>query len=213
MTCEEFERKGLDAGRDASLTAEERVAAAAHLAQCPRCAALEDSWRTAKAELHFFAVATQAAEAPSRVEMRLLQEFHTRYRTVKMRRSALMASWGLAAAALVVGTVTWIDWRESQAKPKNGAAQVQPAPDKTGNQRIASEAATIVADNSGADFTPLPGSAFSDSDPASIVRVRMQGSALVALGVPLTEDRAADWILVDLLVTDDGLPQAVRLSN
>ena len=212
MTCEEFERIGLEAGGDASLTAEERTAAAAHLASCPRCAALEESWRVAKAELRVFAAATEPAQAPARVEMRLLQEFRTQHRSRKVRRAAVISSWGLAAAALILGAVTWINWRNSQTNVKDEVAKVQPPPAGLGNPNGEIEATTISADN-GEDFTPLPGSAFSDSDAASIVRVRMQGSTLVALGVPVTEDRVADWIQVDLLVTDDGLPQAVRLSD
>ena len=211
MTCEEFERSGWDAGRDGSLTAEERAAAAAHLAQCPSCAAFDESWRAAQAELRVLAAATEAAEAPSRVEMRVRQEFRNRYRSLKARRAAVLASWGLAAAALVISSVTWIDWRNSQPKPRSDSAKVQPAPEESGTSGFGNEAATLVAARAG--FTPLPGSFFSDSDPASIVRVRMQGSTLDALGVPIAEDRAGDWIQVDLLVTDDGLPQAVRLSD
>jgi hypothetical protein len=52
-----------------------------------------------------------------------------------------------------------------------------------------------------------------DSDDASIVCVRMQRSSLSALGLPVNEERASDWIQVDLLVSEDGLPQAVRLSR
>jgi hypothetical protein len=39
----------------------------------------------------------------------------------------------------------------------------------------------------------------------------MQRGALGALGLPVNEDLANDWIQVDLLVGDDGSPRAVRL--
>jgi hypothetical protein len=39
----------------------------------------------------------------------------------------------------------------------------------------------------------------------------MQRGALSALGFPVNEDRAGEWIQVDLLVGNDGLPQGVRL--
>jgi len=45
------------------------------------------------------------------------------------------------------------------------------------------------------------------------VRVRMQRGALGALGLPVNEERAGEWIQVDLLVGNDGLPQAVRLPQ
>ena len=52
-----------------------------------------------------------------------------------------------------------------------------------------------------------------DADDAAILRVRMQRGALGALGLPVNEERANEWIQVDLLVGDDGLPQAVRLPR
>jgi len=61
------------------------------------------------------------------------------------------------------------------------------------------------------DFTFLPGALPADTDDAAIVRVRMQRSTLGALGLPVNEERAGEWIQVDLLVGNDGLPQAVRL--
>jgi hypothetical protein len=221
MTCEEFERIGWNAERDATLNAEERAAAFAHAAHCPVCAAMEDSWLAAKMELRGLATATEAAETPSRVEMRLRQEFRTRHRSLRVRRGAMVLSWGLAAAAIIFSAITWVNWRNGQhdlqaaiskdsqtAPTKTGGGAAQ-APGLSGDPGELSEA--LIAD-SGGDFTPLPGSMFMDSDSASIVRVRMQRGSLSALGLPVNEERAGEWIQVDLLVTDDGLPQGVRLS-
>ena len=52
-----------------------------------------------------------------------------------------------------------------------------------------------------------------DTDDAAILRVRVQRGALGTLGLPVNEERASEWIQVDLLVGDDGLPQAVRLPQ
>ena len=57
----------------------------------------------------------------------------------------------------------------------------------------------------------LPGAFPGGTDDAAVVRVRMQRGALGAFGLPVNEERAGDVILVDLLVGDDGLPQAVKL--
>ena len=48
---------------------------------------------------------------------------------------------------------------------------------------------------------------------ARCVHVQMQRSALGALGFTVNEEHAGDWIQVDLLVGDDGQPQAVRLPQ
>jgi hypothetical protein len=220
MTCEEFERVGWNAERDATLSTEERSAAFAHAAHCPVCAAMEDSWLAAKMELRGLAAATEAAETPSRVEMRLRQEFRTRHRSLRVRRGAMVLSWGLAAAAIIFSAITWVNWRNTRhdlqvAISKNSQTDSTKAGDGaqaaalSGDPSDLSEA--LIADSSG-DFTPLPGSMFTDSDSASIVRVRMQRGSLSALGLPVNEERAGEWIQVDLLVTDDGLPQGVRLS-
>jgi hypothetical protein len=213
MTCEEFERTRWDAERDASLTADERAAAIEHAAQCSRCAALEDSWHLAKAELRALAGATEAAETPSRVEMRLRLEFRTRHRSMRARRAAAVLAWTLAAAAAIAVAVVWINWRHSSRELQPAMAGSRPAPAKESPQDGSAGASTLVADGSPVNFTLLPGSTLSDTDAASVVRVRMQRSSLGALGLPVAEDRAADWIQVDLLVTDDGLPQAVRVPD
>ena len=62
-------------------------------------------------------------------------------------------------------------------------------------------------------FTFLPGAFAVDTEEAAILRVRLQRGALGALGLPVNEEGAAEWIQVDLLVGEDGLPQAVRLPR
>jgi hypothetical protein len=70
-----------------------------------------------------------------------------------------------------------------------------------------------VKDDSSGKFTLLPGSLPFETDETAIVRVRMQRGALGTLGLPVNEERADEWIQVDLLVGNDGLPQAVRLAR
>ena len=213
MTCNEFEKKGLDAERDASLTDAQRAAAAAHAASCPGCAALRDSWEATRLELRALAQATSTLDAPGRVEMRLRQQFRTQYHTPRARRTAVVAAWGLAAAAVIVGAVSWVKWHNSQpnnvALKPNTPASNQGFPDPN----AAGDPQTLVADNDLADFTLLPGVLPAETDGSAILNVRMQRGALGALGLPVNEDRAGEWIQVDLLVGNDGLPQAVRLPE
>jgi len=235
MTCEEFEAIGLDAERDASLSEVERVAAHEHAGACSRCAALQDSWQAAGVELRAFAEDTAMTQAPARVEMRLRQEFRTQHVTLKLRRAVVVAAWALAAAAVLAGAVSWRNWRHSQHEeatnhvnsvpgannfPENnsvaGANHQTPAEVPNGIQQRGSAGAgsseTLMAGNL-SGFTLLPEAFAADTDEAAILRVRMQRGALGALGLPVNEERASEWILVDLLVGDDGLPQAVRLPQ
>ncbi len=238
MTCEEFEAIGWDAERDASLSELEYAAAAEHAASCSRCAALQNSWQATRLELRSLAEETAAAQAPPRVEMRLRQEFRMWHRTVKARRIALMGAWGLAAAAVLVGAVSWITWHKSRAEsaaalqlPSPQSASVSSAikpdrvtpssetPVRNGQARrhagAVKNASTeaLVADNGLSGFTLLPGVLPVDTDYGEILRVRMQRGALESFGLPINEERAGEWIQVDLLVGNDGLPEAVRLSR
>jgi hypothetical protein len=74
-------------------------------------------------------------------------------------------------------------------------------------------AATLIAANDAEDFTLLPGSMPQETGDAAVVRVRLQRGALGALGLPVNEERASEWIQVDLFVGQDGQPQAVRLPQ
>jgi hypothetical protein len=218
MKCEEFEAIGLERSgvRMSELDAALRDAAAQHAARCPGCAALQESWQEARIALQTLRETTRDAETPQRVEMRLRQEFGIRHRTAKARSAAIFAAWALAAAAVLLASVNWWNWRLAQTQhpgvssgnnvKTNSPAPVSPATDTA-------DEATLVADNAAGEFTLLPGSLPQEVDDSAIVRVGMQRGALSALGLPVNEERVSDWIQVDLLVGQDGLPKAVRLPQ
>jgi len=208
MNCEQVEAIVLDLDRDATADTLERAAAVAHLSHCPRCAALQESWQAAREELRALGEETLEARAPARVEMRLRQEFRTRRRTMVARRTGAVAVWALAAAAILVGAISSWNWHQARLQ---GAAESKTA---ARSALIMSEAAAGLSsgDDSG-DFTLVPGIVPDDVEEAAILRVRMQRSSLGALGLPVNEERAGEWIQVDLLVGNDGLPEAVRLAQ
>ena len=230
MKCEEFEaisleRSGLRvAERDAAL----RDAAADHAAQCPSCAALQDSWQEARIALQALRETTRDAEAPRRVEMRLRQEFGIQHRTAKTRIAAIVAAWTLAAAAVLVGAISWIGWhngknseaakRETPAVQQVTRTSENPAQDASGGgakikPEVQGRSQVLVASNNSNDFTLLPGTVPNSLEDAAVVRVQLQRGALGALGLTVNEERATDWIQVDLLIGDDGQPQAVRFPQ
>jgi len=220
MTCEEFAAVGLDldpSGADEAL----QQAARDHLRECPQCAALQANWLALRVDLRALGTETAEANAPARVEMRLRQEFRTIHKTVKRQRMAFVAGWSLAAAAVLLCAFAWINWRhqrgpvvahkqstavQSAASQRNFGPTVPittPAGAELGD--------VLVASSSSGDFTLLPGSLPPAPEDATVVRVQMQRAALGALGLTVNEEHAGDWIQVDLLIGDDGLPQAVRL--
>ena len=218
MNCEQVEAIVLDLGRDVDADALERAAAVAHVSHCPRCAALQESWDVAREELRLLAEETLEARAPARVEMRLRQEFRARHRGVVARRVAVVAAWALAAAAIIVGAVGSWNWQHARhqeaAKQKMAAQNALPESEASAqNSESGNLSAGFSAGDDSGDFTPLPGTTLDETEEAAIYHVRMQRGSLGALGLPVNEERAGEWIQVDLLVGNDGLPQAVRLAQ
>lgn len=216
MKCEQFEMIGLERVglRMSELDVALQHAAAEHAAQCPSCAALRESWQEARTALQALRETTRDAEAPHRVEMRLRHEFGMRHRTARARSAAIFAAWALAAAAVVVAGVSWWNWKLAQdRRPDTSVGNTMKSNAAAPLVADTSDEATLVADNDAGDFTLLPGSLPQDVDDSAIVRVGMQRGALSALGLPVNEERVSDWIQVDLLVGQDGLPKAVRLPQ
>jgi hypothetical protein len=242
MNCEEFEAVGLGCDRETTAEgglrgALRRVgsterAAIEHVNTCARCAALEESWREARLELQALREATRNVGAPLRVEMRLRQEFWAKRRAMKARAAAVVGAWVLASAALLVVGMVWWNWHIAQENIPLQSVNIPAKSETRANPSLAvpaaSEVATNVSDNGQSDtasgptlvaardaeeFTLLPGSMAQGTGDAAVVRVRLQRGALGALGLPVNEERAGDWIQVDLFVGEDGQPQAVRLPR
>lgn len=222
MTCEEFQMADLDG----VLTAEDgplQRAARQHLLECPHCAALQENWQALRTDLHALGAETRGAEAPARVELRLRQEFRTKHKTLKRRRVALVAAWALAGAAVVVSAITWFNWRLQQGQianmqqTQNGQSTISAANATDAAQHVTPAGPelgeVLMASNDSSEFTLLPGTMPGSLDDATVVHVQMQRGALGALGLTVNEEHAADWIQLDLLVGDDGQPQAVRLPT
>src|SRR6266404_8932388 len=152
MKCEEFEAIGLERSglRMGELDAALRHAAAEHAAQCPNCAALQESWPEARIALQALRESTRDAETPQRVEMRLRHEFGMRHRTARARSAAIFAAWALAAAAVLFAGVSWWNWKLAQTQradvsARNAAKMNAPAPAPSGTDT--SEEVTLVADS------------------------------------------------------------------
>jgi hypothetical protein len=150
------------------------------------------------------------------------------------RRAAVVAAWALAAAAILVAAISTWNWQRARLDVASKhdvavpSAPVQtPAPTSENVSASAKENESPAAQkksfknarraaanaDDASKFTLLPGSLPAETDEAAIVRVRMQRGALGALGLPVNVERANEWIQVDLLVGNDGWPQAVRLAR
>jgi len=213
MNCEEFELRGLDVDR-ADANPLEAAAAVQHAQICSGCGALLESWREVKSDLRLLREATQLDSAPARVEMRLKQELRTRREARVPSRTVVIASWALAAAAVLAASVGWVRTRTEPVTPVSVptiSAQISGA--NTNDSNAGENETLLAADYDGGEFTQLPGSLPSESGQDSILQVRMQRGALERFGLPVDPDQAAEWVDVDFLVGEDGQPQAVRLHQ
>jgi len=122
---------------------------------------------------------------------------------------------------VLVGVTSWTSWRHQEAGNVAGRHKVSTARETAPSNSAPAEAIppaamelgdVVVAANSG-DFALLPGVIPPSLEDATVVHVQMQRSALTALGLTVNEEHGTDWIQVDLLVGDDGVPQAVRLPQ
>jgi hypothetical protein len=212
MDCEEFELRGLDLDR-ADADPQEAAAAAKHAEICGRCSAMLESWREVKCDLRLLRESTRLDSAPARVEMRLKQELRTRRETRVPRGAVVVASWALAAAAVLIASVGWLQTHRRVGQPvvsSSNAGMTSNTLQKTSN---GDGAQMLLADYDSASFTQLPGSLPSASGDESILEVRMQRGALERFGLPVDPDRASEFVDVDFLVGEDGQPQAVRLHQ
>jgi hypothetical protein len=228
MNCEEFEILGLDSQRDGAIDDAGRERAQQHARVCGRCAALGASWAAAQAELSALAESSRTLRVPPRVETRVLQQFRLKHQSRQERRFLQLATWALAAAAVIVCTLgawEWQKWRQGSL-----GANITPAPiaaldaasshatasSETNSSPVTDDSEILIAGNEGNggnDFTQLPGSSLQEMEDGAIVRVGMERASLSAFGLPVNEDEASDWIQVDLLVGSDGSAQAVRLPE
>jgi hypothetical protein len=230
MNCEEFEILGLDSQRDGSIDHDCRQRALQHARVCGRCAALGASWAAAQAELGALAENSRMLRVPSRVETRVLQQFRLKHQSRQERRFLQLATWALAAAAVIVCTLGVWDWHKWQQGTLGGnvgaaaAAARNISSPSTGSAEtnvgaVTDDSEILMAGNQGNegkggnDFTQLPGSSLQEMEDGTIVRVGMERASLAAFGLPVNEDEASDWIQVDLLVASDGSAQAVRLPE
>jgi hypothetical protein len=185
-----------------------------HLRSCPHCAALYESSLALRSDLRELAQLTSDATAPSRVEMRLRQEFRTRHTTEKSRGRVVVASWLLAAATLALVASSLVLWHRhglvNMAKTQPPSmTPVAARSDATGPEL----GGTLIAENDGDEFALIPGAIPGMLDDATVVRVQMQRGSLGALGLSVNEEHANDVVQVDLLLGADGQPQAYRLPQ
>ncbi|HVB57443.1 MAG TPA: hypothetical protein VNE63_13600 [Candidatus Acidoferrales bacterium] len=212
--CVEFEEILQDLDRPGTRGSALRENALAHAEFCDRCARLMTQAESLDFALHAIAARGTDAGAPQRVEAAVMQEFRRQKAEssgpgIRRRLAAIGAA---AAVLLVLG----FSLRHSQARHLNAGVTKETPVQNVAGAEPGDQAAENQASNLeyATPFVPLP---YAD-DPATleggtVVLVVLSRAALASLGVPVVDVSAGEQIPADIVLSEDGAPQAVRLVS
>lgn len=235
MDCSQFQGLLADIDRAGVLAAEVREQALAHAAACGECAQLLTETESLDAELQRLRKGDADLQAPVRLEAHLLREFRERKAVGARERKWRYAAVIGIAAMILLSLGLWTYRRSTRAvrapvaqksEPKAaGAPNLQasnsqpPAPTAQGAASKPINGTTQSASDQpseaeNAAFIPLP---YAD-DPGSledgaVVRVVMPRAALASFGLPVAAMEGEGTVRADLIVSEDGTPQAIRLIS
>lgn len=209
MDCMAFEEIVHELDRPGTHGVALRERALAHAESCGRCAQLLTETESLDQALHAIATTEGEQQAPAWVESALLREFQwAKAGAAKSSLARHVAALGIAAAVLLAAGLSL--HRFAPGMKGTGAGQgAQPNVSvATTNQN------TQGAVESASGFIALPYADDPDgSEGGTVVRVELSGSALASLGMPVSLAGSSGSISADLLVSDDGTPQAIRLVS
>jgi hypothetical protein len=213
MDCSQFQEVLHDLDRPEMSGLALRELALTHAETCDGCAYLITESEALDSSLRSLAKRSANLQAPQRVESSVLAEFR-RQKVTLARGKMRLRIVALATAAAVLLTLGLSLHYRDKSNVSTPSANARTA-DSTGAQE-----GTAVADNQSADlenatdFVPLP----SATDPetlegGAVVRVLLSRTALASLGLPVVNVGAAEQVPADIVLSEDGAPQAIRLVS
>jgi hypothetical protein len=209
---------------------------ASHLAACAACAAQWKQHGDLADWLRSCGEEWRQVEAPTRVETGLMAAYRAQAgpgvrpsfsRPPNSRPSyskplyskqwwTPVFAWASAAAATVaLAAVLSRGYQPEPVRPGTVAA-----PSHTTQPKVQVATVAFQADSEddsavyGEGFVRLPNAPRSEpNEDFNVVRVEVPGSAMIAAGISLGEDRARETVLADVALASDGTPRAVRLVS
>lgn len=215
IDCAQFAEALHDLDRPGSGESSLREAALAHAESCGQCARLLTEAESLDFGLRALASDVLVREAPARVEAALLREFRRQRREVVARRVSWQLAVAAAAAILLFAGITVVHHYAAGGNIASLLHESHPAAHQSIGAAASDAAAHANAnadDEYAGDFVALP---YAD-DPATfeggaVVRVILPGSALASFGVQTAGLTSDDQVPADILVSQDGTPEAIRV--
>jgi hypothetical protein len=224
MDCAQFEEIVHDLDRRGTQVTALRESALAHAESCSGCAKLMTQAESLDFALQSLAAREVSAQAPPRVEAALLEVFR-RAKVRAFRRSAQRRLAALGAAATVLVSLG-LSVRQRPVPNPNPAPVINVGAGQSfrvdvGSPQVAPqsrEKKSVATDRNGAAYATAYVSLPYASDPetlegGAVVRVVLSRPALASLGLPVTDVGSMDRIPADIVLSEDGVPQAIRLVS
>ncbi len=227
MNCRDYEALLVEVARQGPETKGameprwELKAALEHVAECASCAERLADERAIQTELRALAVAEARREPSVGCEATLMAAYRTeRGREVHARRWIFALSGAMAASFLVLLGSALMLSRESSKLVESMSSRLGSLAAHRGSSSSvapadAADESEFTAEGAGqeevTDFMAFyPGADLGSLDSGALVRVRIPSSALGSFGLPVAQGSDDQWVSADLLVGEDGSPQAIR---
>jgi hypothetical protein len=237
MDCAQFAEVLHELDRPGTPGAALRETALAHAEMCSHCGALVTEAESLDFALGRIAQQTAELQVPPRIEAALLREFQRGRSVASSRRLQWqLAVLGAAAAVLLAIGLSFHppqtatpdkapsvsassapaastgEARGSQRSTTPLIANVQPRVARTKTPAQKTAASDVDATEYATAYVPLP-YAYDPSglEGGAVVRVVLPRAALVSYGLPIEGMGVSDQVTADMVVSQDGTPQAIRL--
>jgi len=213
MNCSQFEEALHDLDRPGTPGLALREAALAHAESCSPCAQLMTDAESLDFSLQTIATRDTHLQAPPRVEASLLKAFRQQNAAASRRKMrGRLAALGVAAAILLAMGLSLRHGSTPGSRPASESAGQVAATTETSSVEIAQN--RLLDSQDATSFVSLPYAA----DPATlengaVVRVVLSRSALASLGLPVADVGATERVPADIVLSEDGAPQAIRLVS
>jgi hypothetical protein len=240
VNCEQFAEILHELDRPGTPGAALREGALAHAETCDDCGALVTKSESLDFCLGQIAQQTAELQAPPRIEAALLRQFRGERSASSSRRlRRQLAALGAAAAALLALGLSFHRpraWAPDKAPALSASAatpasspKTKPSPDSRSSsapailnvqpktaRAPAPEEKTAATENDATEYATayvlLPYAYDpSDFEGGAVVRVVLPRAALVSYGLPVEAMGVSDQVTADMVVSEDGTPQAIRL--
>ena len=182
----------------------------------------------------------RSAGAPAKLESRLFAAAENRKKPPAIRRLGFTWNWAAVAVLIVAVATAGTIWQVRKRPQPNQEMPSEPVPQVRGEtalpsrsvpekKRVAAKSTLAIRPgidhagrrdssekqpswNSLDEFVPLPVSeGLAPAEDLSVVRIKLKGSDLQQYGLQAPADAAAQTMLAEFVVGEDGLPRAIRI--